>query len=219
MRSVASGKANERAFCEQLRRLRYLGEAMGVADPAGTQKNAPDTVLTLPGARRLVFELKTNKTFEGGGSNLTYQDGFYGRPKNSVVDRYYPAGFQPWEGRAPSCLRGDKSLETWSREKASFPGIYLEMPNSVVAEYYQMKGVDYIHVQGKGIYHTGADPMGWGVPKFTPPCRLRIRAKQHHGSSVPNDVQVCFNYKSKSLENSPYDFMDLRRLPPGFAAE
>ena len=83
MRSVASGKANERAFCEQLRRLRYLGEAMGVADPAGTQKNAPDTVLTLPGVHRpLVFELKENRASEGGGSNLADQVGRFGRPKN-----------------------------------------------------------------------------------------------------------------------------------------
>jgi hypothetical protein len=74
-------------------------------------------------------------------------------------------------------------------------------------------------VRGKGIYHTGVDPMGWGVPMFAPPCRLRIRAKQHHGSSVPNDVQVCFVFKSQALETSRYDFMDLGRLPPGFAAE
>jgi hypothetical protein len=220
MRAAASGKANERAFCEQLRRLRYLGEAMGVADPAGTQKNAPDTVLTLPGVHRpLVFELKENRASEGGGSNLVFREGRYERPKHPVVDRYYPAGFQPWEGRAPSCLRGDKSLETWEREKDSFPGLWLDMPNSVVSEYYRTKGADYIHVRGKGIYHTGIDPMGWGVPMFTPPCRLRIRAKQHHGSSVPNDVQVCFVFKSQALETSRYDFMDLGRLPPGFAAE
>lgn len=218
-KAASSGKANERTFCDQLRRLRYRGEAIGVADPAGTKKDAPDTVLTLPGMRPIVLELKENKASEGGGSNLVYHDGHYARPKNPVVDRYYPAGYQPWEGRAPSCLVDDKSPETWAREKDSFPGLYLEVSNTAVSEYYRTKGADYIHVRGKGIYHTGEDPMRWGVPMFTPPCRIRIRAKQHHGTSVPQDVQVCFNFRSQELETSPYDFMDLARLPPGFTAE
>lgn len=217
---ASSGKANERDFCNQLRRLRYRGEAIRVADPAGTKKDAPDTVLTLSDGHVLVIELKENKASEGGGSNLVYRDGHYARPKNPVVDRYYPAGYEPWEGRAPSCIAGDdKSPETWAREKDSFPGLYLDVADTAVSEYYRSKKVDYIHVKGKGIYHTGTDPMGWGVPAFTPPCRLRIRAKQHHGTSVPNDVQVCFNFRSEKLPASPYDFMDPARLPPGFAAE
>jgi hypothetical protein len=87
-----------------------------------------------------------------------------------------------------------------------------------VAENYRAKGAHYIHVRGKGIYHTGEDPMGWGVPMFVTPCKLRIRAKQHGSGSVPQDVQVSLTYDNK-LAPSPYDFMDLTRLPPGFTAE
>ena len=217
-KAASSGKANEREFCDQLRRLRYHGEAIGVADPAGTNKSAHDTVLTFPGKRPIALELKESKAAEGGGSNLPYRDGRYDLPKNPILREYYPAGFQPWDGRAPSCFKGDRSPETWKREKASFPGIYMEVENTAVSRYYRAKGTDYIHIRGKGIYHTGEDPMGWGVPMFTPPCRIRIRAKQHHGTPVPQDVQVCLNFRSQDLEKSPYDFMDLARLPPGLAA-
>ena len=215
----ASGKKNEQEVCEQLRRLRYRGEAIGVADPAGTNKSAHDTILTIPGMSPIALELKSSGTPEGGGSNLVYHDGQYDLPKNPILREYYPVGFQPWDGRAPSCFKDDKSSETWEKERNSFKAIYIDVDNTAVSRYYRAKGAHYIHVRGKGVYHTGEDPMGWGVPVFAPHCKIRIRAKQHKGTSVPQDVQASFNFYNNTLEPSPYDFMDLARLPPGFTAE
>jgi hypothetical protein len=119
-----------------------------------------------------------------------------------------------WSGFVPSCMKGDKSDATWFAEKHLVEDIKKPVPSSVVADYYRAKGTQYIQIEGKGLYHTGSDVLSWGVPKFEPACKVRIRMKQHNGGHVPQDCQASFNYAQKTLPPSPYDLME--RLPPGF---
>lgn len=147
---------------------------------------------------------------------MTLKDGAFQLPDQAVLRRFVPPDLRLWDGKIPSFLTGDKSPDTWLAEKPLFKGIYIDALPSAVADYYRAKGTLYIQIEGRGLYHTGEDVMGWGVPKFEPSCRVRIRLKQHGSGSVPQDCQACFTYDGKSLPPSPYDFMDLTRLPPGF---
>ena len=212
-RAYASGAAYELAVRAALQTLTYKGERVRVSAPAGASKTAHDlTLLNID----LTLEAKTRNATEGGGCTMTLSNGAFQLPEHSVLRGFLPADLRLWDGRIPSCLTGDKSVETWLAEKSAFPGVYLPASPSAVADYYRAKGTMYMQIQGKGLYHTGEDVFGLGVPKFEPPCTVRIRLKQHGSSPIPQDVQACFNFKTKSLPPSPVDFTDSLRLPAGF---
>lgn len=208
------GIENEKTLRARLLTLRYNGNPFPVSDVAGANRKAPD--LTLQLNEPVTLETKRPTASEGGGSVMRYRDGQLQLPENEILRKYFPPDFHLWDGRIPSCLRGDRSAETWLTEKKTFPGCYIPVDSGAVAEYYRTKGTMYIQIERQGLYHTGIDPCGWGVPKFDLPCRIRIRLKQHHSTSVPQDVQACFNYNLRHLAKSPYDFTDDQRLPPGF---
>ncbi len=211
--AAKSGFEYERELYRTLQTLTWNGEPVRLSDPAGANKHAHDIILLNNG---LTFEAKTKGATEGGGCTMSLKDGAFQLPEQSVLRGFFPSDFQLWDGKIPSFLTGDKSEATWLAEKDFFKGIYLPASPSAVAEYYRAKGTMYMQIEGKGIYHTGDDRMGWGVPKFEPECRVRIRLKQHHSGSVPQDCQACFNYNGKTLPPTPYDFLDPLRLPPGF---
>jgi hypothetical protein len=211
--SAQSGFAFERAVHTQLLTLLWKDETVRLSDPAGANKTAHDITMLNNG---LTLEAKTNGATEGGGCTMRLVDGAFQLPDQSVLRRFLPPDLVLWGGKVPSCLTGDRSVETWHAEKGSFKGVYIPALPSAIADNYKAKGTMYMQIEGRGLYHTGDDPMGWGVPKFEPECRVRIRLKQHGSSPVPQDCQACFNYDPKSLPPTPYDLMDMTRLPPGF---
>lgn len=216
--AAKNGFRNEQAVHAQIQRLNYNGERVQVADPAGANKSAHDhTFLNCGG---LTIESKTAGAFEGGGKTMKYRDGAFQPPDHSILHEMVLSvtSLPLWGGFVPSCMKGDKSETTWLAEKHFVEEIRHPGPSSVVADYYRKKGTHYIQVEGKGLYHTGDDVKGWGVPKFEPTCTIRIRMKQHGPGSVPQDCQASFNYSERSLPPTPYDMMDLERLPPGFTS-
>lgn len=213
--AAASGFAYERAVHARLQTLAWDGERVQLAPPAGANKSAPDIPILNKGGLRL--EAKTKGASEGGGCTMSVRDGAFQLPDQPVLRSFLPPDLRVWDGRVPSCLMGNKDMETWLAEKPMFKGSYISVPSHAVADYYRAKGAHYIQIEGKGLYHTGEDVRGWGVPKFETTCRIRIRLKQHSGTSVPTDCQACFNFNSRVLPPSPHDFMDPTRLPPGFA--
>lgn len=211
--AYANGVRVEKMVQQRLMTLLYKGKPMKVSKTAGADKSAHDIVVS----HLFNLETKSLHASEGGGCTLRFRDGAFQLPEHPALREGIEAYGKPlWDGRIPSFLTGDRSINTWNAEKKQFPGIYIPVGSSAVADYYQRKGTQYIYVQGKGLYHTGEDPLELGVPKFELPCRIRIRLKQHHSNSVPQDAQACFNYKIRGLPKSPYDFMDPARLPPGF---
>jgi hypothetical protein len=210
-----SGFAFERAVHTRLLTLLWKGEAVRLSDPAGANKSAHDIIILNNG---LTLEAKTKKAAEGGGCTMRLIEGAFQLPDQSVLRRFLPPDLVLWGGNVPSCLTGDRSIETWLAEKKSLfkKGVYVPASSSAVADYYKAKGTMYMQIEGRGLYHTGDDVMGWGVPKFEPTCEVRIRLKQHGSGPVPQDCQACFNYDPKSLPPTPYDLMDPARLPPGF---
>lgn len=215
--AAVSGFGNEQAVHAQLQRLVYNCERVRVSAPAGANKNAQDH--TLLNCGDLTIESKTAGAFEGGAKTMKFRDGAFQLPDHPLLcEMVLSVTTIPlWDGFVPSCMKGDKSEASWLAEKDHVKEIRREVPSSVVAEYYRAKGTQYIQVEGNGLYHTGYDVKGWGVPKFEPTCEIRIRMKQHGGGSVPQDCQASLNYKRRTLPPSPFDFMDSSRLPPGFA--
>lgn len=213
--AASSGFNYERAVHARLQTLAWNGEPVRLSDPAGANKHAHDITVLNSG---LTLEAKTKGASEGGGCTMALVDGAFQLPSQSVLRSFLPSDLVLWGGKVPSCLTGDKSEATWLAEKGTFKGVYVPASPSAVADYYRAKGTMYMQIEGKGLYHTGEDVLGWGVPKFEPECRVRIRMKQHHSGSVPQDCQACFNYKPSTLPPTPYDLMDPTRLPPGFTA-
>lgn len=212
--AAQSGFTYERAVHARLLTLLWKDESVRVSDPAGSSKKDHDLTVLNNG---LTLEAKTNGATEGGGCTMRLVNGSFQLPEHSVLKSFLPPDLVLWGGRVPSCLTGDRSVETWLAEKESFKAPdRIPAPSSAIADYYKAKGTMYMQIEGRGLYHTGEDVLGWGVPKFEPSCEIRIRLKQHGSSPVPQDCQACFNYKPKTLPPTPYDLMDPTRLPPGF---
>ena len=139
------------------------------------------------------IEVKAQNAKEGGQGIFKLYDG-------QLVNIHplfsmFLNGYVPFQGHVPSFLTGDKSFETWLKEKSLFKGEYVSVPDDSVAKYYANKGSSYIYIYKKGIFHTGVDPCGWGVPMFIAPTRIRIRCKQHGSSSMPSSVMASLVYK------------------------
>jgi hypothetical protein len=154
--------------------------------------------------RNIGIEAKNKGAFEGGGTKLTHNqiawvtDSFL-KPVIDMVN--------PYDGRIPSCLAGtDRSLATWNKEKNEFKDMYVDMPETSISDYYRTKGSQYIQVEGKGLYHTGEDPMNLGVPLFSVSTRLRIRLTKHKKKGVPTDMTAALVFKRRDLTKSTFCF-------------
>jgi hypothetical protein len=168
--------------------LVHLGET--VLPPAGSTRN-PDVPI-LRGNTRISFEAKSGGATEGGQRTIPLVNGHL-EFNNEIL----------WEGKVPSFLTGDKTKDTWLTEKHNFETKYIPIEDrSVIASYYKNKGSSYIQVEHKGLYHTGEDPLGLGVPLFEADTRWRVRCKQHTGSSVPGSVMASLVFDRETLKRS-----------------
>ncbi len=167
-----------------------------------------DVVFSWKG-RDIGIEAKNLGTQEGGQRAFALIEGklqIPDLPKNAVHRAMlagYKTDFLPYNGQIPSFKRGDLTSETWLREKEKFKDQYFDCDPKAISDYYRTKGSAYIQVEGKGLYHTGVDPCGFGVPFFECPTRIRIRCKVHHGK-VPTSVTAALNYNKKKLRASPF---------------
>lgn len=120
-----------------------------------------------------------------------------------------------WNGKIPSFLHGDKTKETWEKEKYMFEGIYIDINNKkIISDYYKNKGSSYIQIEHIGLFHTGDDVLKLNVPLFEAETKWRIRCKQHSGSSVPNSItaSLIFNRKTIMKSNKNLEWWDNNKL-------
>ena len=195
-------------------------ESDALAEPSAAAPPAPP-------ARIIGLEIKTCGAVEAGQRSFkltTERDPRQRRlviPDNAQnqIHRYcIPCGFQPFKGRVPSFMLGDRSLKTWRAEKRHFRSEYIAIPETdVIARYYRRKGSDYIQIQNLGLFHTGSDPCGFGVPLFACAIRMRVRCKQHGSISVPSSVLAALEIVDRAkLAPSPYCLES--RPPPALVA-
>jgi len=192
-KSAFEGKRYEDAV-----RACLLRAGLQVPETAGSS-NRPDVTVVLPGGGRVCIELKNRRACEGGQRSLKVSG-----------DHLEIDGEILWEGKVPAFLCGDTSVDKWQAEKASFKGRYFPRDVHAVGTFYREKGSAYIQVQGKGLYHTGEDPLGLGVPRFAADTKLRVRCKQFGRTSIPSAVMTSLVFARKTLAPST---LDLETMP------
>lgn len=173
--------------------------------PGSAPAEEEDVIIDWRG-KKIGIEAKNLGTSEGGQRAFQLKDDrleIPDLPRNRIHRACLPEGFLPFEGRIPSFKKGDLTRETWEKEWNLFRDQHIRCSPTAIADYYRMKGSSYIQIQGMGLYHTGKDVCGWGVPLFKCPTRIRIRCKTHKGN-VPTTVQAALNYNRDRLEKSPF---------------
>lgn len=202
---LKNGKAYEVRIAETLGKLRYKNKKIVLTESTAGATDGPDIVFRI-GKDQIALECKTKDAFEGGGKHLVVTDVglqiteecFHKELLNTHI---------PWNGRVPSFLKGDKSIDTYETERKDFPDEYIDVPATTVSSYYAKKSVSYIHIENYGLYHTGEDILGLGVPYFSCDSRMRIRYKCHGKTKFHMSVQASFTYKTSSLKLSHYDIL------------
>lgn len=130
-----------------------------------------------------------------------------------------------FEGNIPSFLLNNRSTThtEWKQECNRFKDSYYPIDSNSIAEAYRARGVSYIQVKGHGLFHTGDDVCGFGVPLFACSQRLRVRCKRHGkkcsetGLNIPSSVMASFRPILSTLCKSPFSLDDVNRVPDNLA--
>jgi len=202
-----SGQAYERVVATRLSTLNFNRIPIQVGQltaGAGHSNDVSCTILETP----IGIECKTKGGFEGGGRVMKLVDGKLFVVEDGIIKTLL-GGHIPFEGRVPCFLRGDSTFDTWKTEKHLFKDEYISAPSYAIAEYYRLKGSQYIQIEGKGFYHTGIDVLELGVPLFETQTKLRIRTSKHinRKTGVPRDVTIALCMNNRLLKKSPLCIM------------
>ena len=217
----ASGTTYEKETAATLKTLRYQECPILVWGTAGSDKDAPDIDASLCDGPFKV-EAKTKNAFEFGSKKFQYKNGRFELPNHPLIRAFFPPDFQPYNGFVPSFLRGDASQDALCRDRREQKALgnpldvsFLVDDPLAAARYYAAKGVNYVQIEGRGLYHTGSDPRNLGLPILEMQMRVRFRCKTHKSNSG-HSVQAQLNQVRPPVK-SPYDLTDPMRLPPGFS--
>lgn len=202
-----SGQAYERIVATRLATLNFNNNPIQVSQVtagAGHSNDVSCTILETP----IGIECKTKGGFEGGGRVMKLLDGKLSVTEDGIIKTLL-GDHVPFNGRIPSFLKGDSSLDTWKSEKELFKDDYINAPSYAIAEYYRLKGSQYIQIEGKGFYHTGIDVLNLGLPLFETQTKLRIRTTKHinRKTGVPRDVTIALQMNNMLLKKSPICIM------------
>jgi hypothetical protein len=210
-----NGMAYEAQISNTLKRLQYKNQPILVGETAGS-KGVCDIPIQV-GNIKTGIEAKNLGAFEGGCKKLYSTSGGGGMQilencihKSIIGNRLlYDGLILPW-------YANKRTAEDWAAAEHIFkPDIYIDAPRESIATYYSLKGANYIQVEGFGLYHTGSDVLGLGVPKFECDVKLRIRSSKHIKSGIPTDITAGLQFNRKTLTKSPY-CLDTK-LPIGFS--
>jgi len=91
-------------------------------------------------------------------------------------------GVDLFSGQIPPFLLSPLTYEEWTtakRASGKFNDHYIVCSKDMISRLYLAKGCQYIQIKGKGLYHTGKDVCGFGVPYFECDQQIRVRIKVH----------------------------------------
>jgi hypothetical protein len=183
---------------------------------AGSNKNIND--IRLPWNDTFVdIEIKQTIRAEYGQRRAEVLDGTLVIPHPLFQDCI--AHTELFDGKIPPyLLASGMTFPEWERVAVDFKDEQHLAPADVISKYYKEKGNAYIQIREYGLYHTGEDVCGFGVPYFKCPTFLRIRCKRHGkkcpvtGKDIPTSVMASF-WVSKPPEPSMYSLDDVHKLP------
>ncbi len=119
------------------------------------------------------------------------------------------SGLSIFNGKLPPYISRNITHEEWKhikRTSADFNDAYFDCPPDTIKSLYFEKNCSYIQISEKGLYHTGVDPCGFGVPEFICPQQLRIRTKIHSKKNAKGFCNLSTTVSCKPV--------DIRTLPP-----
>jgi hypothetical protein len=202
-----SGQAYERVVLQQLARLKFNNNPIQVSQITAGAGHSNDVSCSILDTH-IGIECKTKGGFEGGGRVMKIVGDKLSVVEDGIIKTLL-GDYVPFNGYIPSFLRGDQTTETWKNEKELFKDEYINAPSYAIAEYYRLKGSQYIQIEGKGFYHTGIDVLNLEVPLFETQTRLRIRTTKHinRKTGVPRDVTIALCMNNRLLKKSPLCIM------------
>lgn len=209
--SFASGKKYQTNTCNFLNSVQIDGVKCEAIEVEGA-KAGPD--IRLISHSDIGLETKKNKAFEGGCKKV-YWNGEKQKLEimEDSVHKTILGDHVIYDGLNLPWYEGKKSLEDWTRVKQVFSqDIYLPANNTAISDYYQKSGVSYIQIENTGLYHTGVDPLQFGVPYFSCAIQLRIRSTKHMKNGISTDITAALQYNKKQIVKSPYSLDGI--LPP-----
>jgi len=206
MNSSISGKCYERT----------IADILNIASTAGSNKNIND--IRIPWQDKFIdIEAKQTIKAEFGQRRAEIVDGIISITHPLFQDCIAHADV--FEGKIPPfLLKKDITFSDWEKVSKYFSDEQYHAPSDVISKYYLEKGNSYIQINGYGLYHTGIDVCGFGVPYFKCPTYLRIRCKRHGKKcketrrDIPSSVMASF-WVLKPPVASQYSLDDRTKLP------
>lgn len=182
-----------------------------------------DMILNFNSAGDTVVEIKGKNVPDWIQCSLVPNASGFWCPKASLLPTSVTQMFESvlgnvvvFEGRIP--IFSD-TLAHWEEQAPFFQDQYFHVPSNSIAQAYMRRGVHYIQVYGKGLYHTGNDVCAFGVPMFDCRQRLRVRCKRHGkrcvqtGNHIPSSVMASFRPILSSLDVSPFTLDNSAKVP------
>jgi len=206
--SFKNGIRYQHEIARKINNIYLRGEIYPVEEVDGAEAGSDIRWYTPVGV--IGIEVKNAGAFEGGSSKMEY-DPVQGRlvfPAKSPLHQHCLGDNRIYGGKNLPHYEGRRTLDDTFREDIRMP-----ISNTTMCQYYKRKGTHYIAIQGFGIYHTGDDILGLGVPLFECEQTLRIRTSKHKKNGMPTDVVGDINYDKNSLVKSPYNFDADGKLP------
>ncbi len=221
--SFKKGQIYELKIADRLKTLVYKQTLIQVGTTAAATANPdiPLTISTPTESFKINIEAKNKGAFEGGCKKLDVTSQGM-KITEDCIQSYILGDRTLYNGCILPWTRGLRTLEDWQKDKHIFEkDVYMEASEDAVAAYYAKKGTQYIQIEGKGLYHTGADPLDLGVPMFKSTIVMRIRCTKHMrkigGQRVPTDITAALQFNRKTLPESPYTLDEGGQLPPHFS--
>ena len=120
---------------------------------------------------------------------------------------------------APPFFTRSITHQEWNEVKHMYKDMYYSVANDTIAKAYRAKRCQYIQLKGYGLYHTGEDVCGFGVPLFCCEQRVRVRCKRHgkkdvFNKHIPSSVMISFRPKLSTLLHSPFSLDSVSNAPP-----
>jgi hypothetical protein len=172
--------------------------------PAGADANAPDAMLTYNNKDNKV-EVKLDLKVDFGQGSLDYnvekEEWLLGGAKTAsaqqmrefltaigvvdIVNKEWGPKGPPRKFTVPT---NQYKKEDVDHDYKNFKDVFVNIPRTAVANYYNSKKTYYIQIGGFGLYHMGKDIAKLGTDEFKLQLKLRIRIKR--GGSIP-----IYNYR------------------------
>jgi len=192
-----------------------IANALKLTTTAGSNKHVNDVRFPWKG-RMIDVEVKQTKGAEFGQCKAFLVNGVL-----TVANPLFQeciAHTDLFDGHIPPFLTKKIVFDDWEKVAHLFQDEHYTAPPNAISKYYLQKGNSYIQIKGLGLYHTGEDVCGFGVPYFVCQTRLRVRCKRHGvkcpvtKKDIPTSVMTSF-WVTKPPAPSPYSLDDRARFP------